>query len=99
MPKFPFSLNTLTRKRADSPNANAKSAPPHSRTAWMCSSDVMLRISSSESSGDSAGPSTRCKMPCTRMTGAVPTRVCKSDAPSDTTNCSKSDIAYDITIK
>ena len=63
MPKLPFSLNTLTRKRAASPNAKAKSAPPRSRTCWMCSSDVMLRINSSESSGSSAGPSTRCKMP------------------------------------
>src|ERR1019366_7693981 len=62
----------------------------------MCSSDVMLRISSSVSSGLSRGPSTRCKMPCTRITGGTPTRTCRSDAPSDTTNCSKSDIEYDI---
>ena len=92
MPKLPFSLNTLTRNRAASPNAKAKSAPPRSRTCWMCSSEVMLRINSSASSGLSAGPSTRCKMPCTRMVGAVPTRMCRSEAFSDTTNCNKSDI-------
>src|SRR5271163_3056980 len=94
--KFPFSLNTLTRKRAASPNAKPKSAPPRSRTLWMCSSDVMLRINSSVSSGLSDGPSTRCKIPCTRITGGTPTRMCRSDAPSDTTNCNKSDIEYDI---
>jgi len=76
---------------------NAKSAPPRSRTAWMCSSDVMLRINSSAVSGVSAGPSTRCNVPCTRMVGAVATRICKSEAPSDTTSCNKSDIAYDMT--
>src|ERR1039458_9566096 len=65
----------------------------------MCSSDVMLRINSSESSGLSAGPSTRCKMPCTRMVGGTPTRICRSDAPSATTNCNKSDIEYDIKIQ
>ena len=51
MPKLPFSLNTLTRNRASSPKAKPKSAPPRSRTCWMWSSDVMLRISSSVSSG------------------------------------------------
>ena len=92
MPKLPFSLKTLTRNRAASPKAKAKSAPPRSRTCWMCSSEVMLRISSSEVSGVSAGPSTRCKIPWTRIVGAVPTRVCKSEAPSETTNCNRSDI-------
>src|ERR1017187_1316897 len=62
----------------------------------MFSSDVMVRINSSASSGLSAGPSMRCKMPCTRITGGEFTRMCKSDAPSATTNCSKSDIEYDI---
>ena len=62
----------------------------------MLSSEVMLRISSSVSSGLSTGPSTRCKMPCTRITGGTPTRMCRSEAPSDTTNCNKSDIEYDI---
>src|SRR6516162_6091896 len=62
----------------------------------MCSSEVMLRINSSESSGLSDGPSTRCRMPCTRMVGGVPTRICKSEAPSDTTNCNKSDMEYDM---
>jgi hypothetical protein len=38
------------------------------------------------------GPSTRCRMPCTRMTGGTPTRMCKSEEPSDTTNCNKSDM-------
>src|ERR1019366_10739480 len=65
----------------------------------MCSSDVMLRINSSESSGLITGPSTRCKMPCTRMVGGAPTRICRSDAPSATTNCNKSDIEYDIKIQ
>ena len=51
MPKLPFSLNTLTRKRAISPKAKPKSAPPRSRTCWMWSSEVMLRINSSVSSG------------------------------------------------
>ena len=92
MPKLPFSLKTLTRKRAMSPKANPKSAPPRSRTCWMWSSEVMLRISSSVSSGASGGPSTRCRMPWTRMVGGVPTRMCKSEAPSETTNCNKSDI-------
>ncbi len=59
---------------------------------WMCSSEVMLRINSSVSSGRKVGPSTRCNMPCTRITGGTPTRMCRSDAPSDTTNCNKSDI-------
>ncbi|SPE52433.1 hypothetical protein SBV1_1520010 [Verrucomicrobia bacterium] len=95
-PKLPFSLNTLTRKRAISPNANPKSEPPRSRTCWMCSSEVMLRISSSVSSGPNVGPSTRCKIPCTRITGGVPTRMCRSEAPSETTNCNKSDIEYDM---
>src|ERR1017187_4916878 len=65
----------------------------------MCSSDVMLRINSSASSGRSTGPSTRCKMPCTRMVGGAATRMCRSDAPSATTNCNKSDIEYDIKIQ
>src|SRR5262245_2257689 len=56
----------------------------------------MLRTSSSVSSGVRLGPSTRCKMPCTRMTGATPTRIWRSEAPSETTNCNKSDIEYDI---
>src|ERR1035437_9779387 len=64
----------------------------------MCSSDVMLRINSSASSDLITGPSTRCKMPCTRMVGDTPTRICRSDAPSATTNCNKSDIEYDIKI-
>ena len=75
-----------------SPKANPKSAPPFSRTCWMESSEVMLRISSSASSGRKGGPSTRCKVPWTRMTGGTPTRICKSEAPSETTNCNKSDI-------
>jgi len=91
-PKLPLSLKTLTRKRASSPKANPKSAPPRSRTWRMCSSDVMLRMSSSVSSGFSGGPSTRCSTPCKRITGAVLTRMCKSAAPSDTTKCNKSDI-------
>ena len=85
-------MNTLTRNRAASPNANAKSAPPRSRTCWMFSSDVMLRINSSDVSGVNAGPSTRCSVPCTRIVGETPTRVCKSDAPSETINCNRSDI-------
>src|SRR5215813_1584206 len=54
----------------------------------------MLRINSSVSSGLRTGPSTRWRMPCTRMTGGVATRTCRSEAPSDTTNCNKSDIEY-----
>ncbi len=30
------------------------------------------------------------------MVGDTPTRICRSDAPSATTNCNKSDIEYDI---
>src|ERR671926_1841802 len=56
----------------------------------------MERISSSVSSGLSGGPSTRCSTPCKRMTGGTPTRRCKSAAPSETTNCNKSDIEYII---
>ena len=56
----------------------------------------MLRINSSVSSGVREGPSTRCKIPCTRIVGGVFTRMCKSEAPSETTNCSKSDIEYDM---
>jgi hypothetical protein len=41
-------------------------------------------------------PSTRCKIPWTRIVGGVPTRTCRSEAPSDTTNCNKSDIEYDM---
>src|SRR5436190_6054753 len=62
----------------------------------MCSSEVMLRMSSSVSSGFSGGPSTRCRMPCKRITGGAPTRRCRSDDPSDTTNCNRSDIEYII---
>src|SRR2546429_9959725 len=31
-----------------------------------------------------------------RITGGTPTRKCRSDEPSATTNCNKSDIEYDI---
>src|SRR5262249_4648430 len=81
---------------AISPNAKPKSAPPRSRTPWMWSSEVMLRINSSVSSDVSGGPSTRCRMPCTRIVGGVPTRTWRSDAPSDTTNCNRSAIEYDM---
>src|SRR5207248_6745148 len=37
-----------------------------------------------------------CKIPCKRITGGTPTRKCRSAAPSATTNCSRSDIEYDI---
>src|SRR5439155_17812199 len=62
----------------------------------MWSSEVMLRINSSVSSSFSGGPSTLCNTPCSRITGGTPTRKCRSDAPSATTNCSKSDMEYDI---
>src|SRR2546423_14264019 len=35
-------------------------------------------------------------MPCTRIVGGVPTRMWRSEAPSDTTNCNRSDIEYDM---
>src|SRR6266566_8026210 len=56
----------------------------------------MLRISSSVSSEERGGPSTLCKTPCNRITGGIPTRKCKSEEPSATTNCNRSDIEYDI---
>src|SRR5580704_8025073 len=62
----------------------------------MWSSEVMLLINSSVSSGVSEGPSTRWRMPWTRMTGGTPTRMCRSEAPSETTSCRRSDIEYDI---
>src|SRR5580765_8165111 len=58
----------------------------------------MLRINSSVSSGRHGGPSTRCRIPCTRMVGEIPTRIWRSAAPSDTTNCNKSDIEYDMLV-
>src|SRR5688572_18242059 len=56
----------------------------------------MLRINSSVSSALSEGPSTRCKIPCNRITGGTATRMCRSEAPSETTNCNRSDIEYAI---
>ena len=90
--KLPFSLKALTRKRAISPKANPKSAPPFSRICWMWSSEVMERINSSVSSGRNGGPSTRWRMPWMRMTGGMFTRMCRSAPPSETINCNKSDI-------
>ena len=54
--------------------------------------EVMDRINSSVSSGRRGGPSTRCRIPCNRITGGIPTRMWRSAAPSETTNCNKSDI-------
>ena len=60
------------------------------------SSEVMLRNSSSLSSERKGGPSTRWRMPWTRMTGGNPTRTCKSEDPSETINCNRSDMEYVI---
>ncbi len=77
----PFFLEHADVETRRPPNAKLKSAPPRSRTLWMCSPGRDVAYPFLGVLGLAGGPSTRCKIPCTGLTGGTPTRMCRSDAP------------------
>jgi len=91
----PRSLKIDTRKRAISPKAKPKSAPPTSWSSRWHRSGEILFISAVVSSGSRTLVSSRIKWPSTRMTGGCPTAMCKSLAFLWTTVCSNLSISSD----
>src|SRR5882724_11480785 len=62
----------------------------------MWASEVIAFIRFSVSSALSTGRSMCTSLPCRRITGGTPTRICKSEPFSSTTTCNRSSICTDI---
>ena len=87
MPTKPFCLKIETRKRARSPKAKPKSAPPFSCSSFCDRSGAMLFIRATVSSGSRTLVSSRFMWPSSRSTGGCPTAMCRSLALRLTTVC------------
>src|SRR5712692_7666423 len=64
----------------------------------MWASEVIAFIRFSVSSAVSTGRSMCTNLPCRRITGGTPTRICKSEPFSSTTTCNRSSICTDIRV-